>query len=91
VTFSITLHAGFPAPAHALDLLWRGLDGNDDHARFAKAGAEIIATWEEDAPISMERNEREEIGRRAVLDIVCGVCERIPQLESDWFAVSTFR
>ena len=43
----------------------------------------------EDAPISMERDEREEIGRRAVLDIVRSVCERAPELKSDWFAVST--
>jgi hypothetical protein len=72
-------------------LLWPRLDANGDDVRFAKVGAEIRATWGEDAPISMERDEREEIGRRAVLDIVRGVCERVPELESDWFAVSTLR
>ncbi len=39
----------------------------------------------------MERDQREEIGRRAVFDIVSGICEREPELESDWFAVSTRR
>jgi hypothetical protein len=91
VTFRITLHSGSAAPAHALDLLWQQLGSKRDDARFAKAGAEIRATWGEDAPISMERDEREEIGRRAVLDIVCDVCARAPELKSDWFAVSTLR
>jgi hypothetical protein len=91
VTFRITLHSGFAAPAHALEELWQRLDGNHDDARFANAGAEITVTWGEDAPISMERYEREEIGRRAVLDIVHDVCARAPELESDWFAVSALR
>jgi hypothetical protein len=89
--FRITLHSGFAAPADALDLLWQRLDSKRDDARFARVGAEIRATWGEDAPISMERDEREEIGRRAVLDIVCDVCTRAPELRSDWFAVSTLR
>jgi len=44
----------------------------------------------EDLPASMERDERAEIGRRAVLDIVCDVCESAPELELDWFAVGFF-
>jgi hypothetical protein len=91
VTFRITLHSGFAAPGHALEALWQQLDGNRDDARFAKADTEITVTWGEDAPISMERDEREEIGRRAVLDIVRDVCARAPELESDWFAVSALR
>ena len=89
--FRITLHAGFAAPADALGLLWQRLDLNRDDVGFAEAGAEIMATWREDTPVSMERDEREEIGRCAVLDIVRGVCESAPELESDWFAVSTLR
>jgi hypothetical protein len=92
VTFRITIHSGTAVPADALDLLWQRLDGyNNGDARFAKGDAQIRATWGEDAPISMERDEREEIGRRAVLDIVCEVCERTPELKSDWFAVGTLR
>ncbi|HYM55261.1 MAG TPA: hypothetical protein VES97_07850 [Solirubrobacteraceae bacterium] len=88
--FRITLHSGRAAPAHALDLLWERLDDGDD-VRFAKVGPEIRVTWRVDAPTSMERDEREGIGRRAVLDIVYEICERTPELESDWFAVSALR
>jgi hypothetical protein len=91
MTFRITRHSGFAAPADAFDLLWQRLDGNLDGPRFTKVGAGIRATWEGDAPISLERDEREEIGRRVVLDIVCDVCARAPELRSDWFAVSTLR
>jgi len=91
VTFRITLHSGFAAPADALELLWQQLDGSQDDVRFEKVDPEIRATWKEDAPSSLERYEREEIGRRAVLDIVCEVCAGAPELESDWFAVSILR
>jgi hypothetical protein len=89
--FRISLHSGFAAPSDALDLLWQRLDANRNETRFAKDGAEISATWGADAPVSMERDERKEIGRRAVLDIVCDVCDRAPELKSDWFAVSPLR
>ncbi len=36
----------------------------------------------------MTRDERIEIGRRAVLDALREVCDRSPELKSDWFAVS---
>ncbi len=58
---------------------------------LSKSALRIWATLREDAPISMERYEREAIGRRAVLDIVQEACERAPELESDWFAVSILR
>lgn len=97
MTFRITLHSGFAAPADALALLWQQLDRSQDDVRFdegirfAKVDPEIRATWREDAPSSLERYEREEIGRRAVLDVVCEVCAGAPELESDWFAVSMLR
>ena len=78
-------------PANAMDLLWQRLDASRDETSFTKVGAEIRATWGEDAPVSMERDERDELGRRAVLDIVIDVCERAPELNSDWFAVSAQR
>ena len=75
-------------PANAMDLLWQRLGANRDGTSFAKVGAEIMATWREDAPVSMEHDERVAFGRRAVLDIVIGVCDRAPELDSDWFAIS---
>jgi hypothetical protein len=93
MTFRITHHSGFVAPADALDLLWLRLacscdDVRDrDDVQFAKVGAELRATWSKDASLSMERPEREEFGRRAVLSILCEVCEHAPELESDWYAV----
>jgi hypothetical protein len=71
-----------------MDLLWQRLGANRDGTSFAKVGAEIRATGREDAPALMERDERTAFGRRAVLDIVISVCERAPELNSDWFAIS---
>jgi hypothetical protein len=73
-----------------MDLLWQRLSASHGETSFAKVGPEIEATWGEDVPASMERDERAEIGRRAVLDIVRDVCERAPELELDWFAVGFF-
>jgi hypothetical protein len=91
VELTITLHSGFTAPADALELLWQQIGPKRDGTRFLKGAGEIRATWGEDAPVSMERGEREEIGRRAVLEVVRDVCERTPELSSDWFAVSARR
>ncbi|HLM85217.1 MAG TPA: hypothetical protein VK272_03410 [Solirubrobacteraceae bacterium] len=86
--FRITPHSGFALPDDALDLLWARLGARREEVSFAKVGDEIRATTGEDAPVSMTRDERAEIGRRAVLHVVCDVCERAPELRSDWFAVS---
>jgi hypothetical protein len=91
VQFRITLHSGFAARADALELLSQALGASRGGARFAKVGAEITATWGEDAPVAMERDVREEIGRRTVLDVVVDVCELTPGLSEDWFAVSPSR
>jgi hypothetical protein len=94
VKFRITPHSGFKAsarPADAIDLLWQRLETSRGETSFTKVGAEIRATWGVDVPASMERDERDELGRRAVLDIVIGVCEQAPELNSDWFAVSARR
>lgn len=91
--FRITSHSGFTAStrlANAVDLLWQRLGAIHDEVSFAKVGSEITATWGEDVPASLKPDERAEIGRRAVLDIVRGVCERAPELELDWFAVGVF-
>jgi hypothetical protein len=91
VRFRISRHSGFSAPADAVDLLWQQLGAKRDEASFAKVGAEIRAEWGADAPVSLERDEREEIGRGVILEIVCDICERAPELKSDWFAISPLR
>ena len=89
--FRITRHAGHAAPEDALDLLWERLGPRRDEASFAMTRSCIRATWGVDAPVAMERDEREEIGRTAVLDIVRAACERGPGLRADWYAVSPQR
>lgn len=89
--FRITPHSGPQAPANAIDLLWQQLGADHEEARFVRAGAEIRAVWDADARTSMEPEELEETGRRAVLKIVLDVCERTPELRPEWFAVSRRR
>ena len=91
MTFRITLHSGFAAPADALDLLWPHLDAMRSDVGFVKVGGEIRTTWAKDSPVSMESDEREQTGRLAILKIVCDVCEGAPELKSDWFAISPVR
>jgi hypothetical protein len=68
-------------------MLWERLGSRRGEASFAKRGAEIRATWGNDAPSSIDRHEREEVGRAAILEIVRDVCEQAPGLSSDWFAI----
>jgi hypothetical protein len=91
VDFRITPHSGSAAPGDAIDLLWQHLEARRGRVRFAKRGTEIRAMLRDDTPVSMESDEREEIGRRVVLDIVREVCDAAPQLNLDWFAVSAQR
>jgi hypothetical protein len=52
-------------------------------------GGEIRATVpDDDAPVAMTSDERTDVGRRAVLEVVGEVCERAPDLKLDWYAVS---
>jgi hypothetical protein len=88
VKFKITRHSGFAPPEDALDLLWQRLGANHEGIRFTRVGSALIATVGEDAPVSMTRDERADIGRRAILEVVLDTCERAPDLKSDWFAVS---
>ncbi len=88
MNFRITRHSGLTPPADALDLLWQRLDGNHDDVSFARVGGEIRASTGEDAPVSMTRDERADVGRRAVLHVVFDVCDGAPELNSDWYAVS---
>jgi hypothetical protein len=88
VRFRITHHSGYAAPADALDLLSARVGASRDGISFAKVGPYVRAMTAEDAPVSMTRDERVEIGRRRVLDVVREVCESSTELKSDWFAVS---
>jgi hypothetical protein len=89
VRFRITPHSALAPPEDALELLWQQLGPSREEVSFVKEDAEIVATTDEDPPVSMTRDERDEIGRRAVLDVVREVCELAPDLRSDWFAVSS--
>ena len=91
MNFRITRHSGWAAPENALDLLWERLGPRREEASFVRGRSAIRATWGIDIPMAMERDEREELGRSAVLEIVRGVCEQAPELKSDWFAISAVR
>jgi hypothetical protein len=91
IEFRITHHAGYSAPANALDLLWERLGSRYDGVSFAKGSTQIRAKWSGEPPTSMMRDEREDFGRTAVLEIVREVCERAPELKFAWYAVSMHR
>lgn len=86
--FKITCHSGYSPPEDALDRLLERLGPRREDVSFTKVGAEIKAMLDEDAPVSMTRDERVDIGRRGVLAVVTDTCESTPGLRSDWFAVS---
>jgi hypothetical protein len=88
VRFRIGLHTGHKAPPDAVARLAERLGGRREEARFSLRGGELEAIWGEDAPSSMSRDERAEIGRSALLEIVGEACERAPGLRLDWFAIS---
>ncbi len=91
VQFKISLHSAAAPPADAVDLLWQHLGSERQEVFFEQVGAEITVRIGEDAPVSMTSDERTEIGRRTVLDLIGEVCEQAPELRSDWFAVSSER
>ena len=86
--FRIGLHAGHAAPPDAVARLAERLGSRCEDARFSLRGDALEATWGEDAPSAMSRDERAEIGRSALLEIVGAACERAPGLRLDWFAIS---
>ena len=51
-------------------------------------GPEIRARWGDDTGDSTTREIMAEMGRWAVFEIVRDICERSPELQTDWFAVS---
>ena len=86
--FRIGRHSGFAAPPDAIELLLRRLGAQADEISFAMVGAEIRATSAEALGDSTTRETRVEVERQAIVELIRDVCERAPELESDWFAVS---
>jgi hypothetical protein len=89
--FRITRHDSGSPPADAIDLLTDRIGKRRDDIQFARVGAELRANLNRDEPVAMTQDDRTEVGRRAVLQIVEDVCERAPELKLDWFAVSPSR
>jgi hypothetical protein len=71
-----------------MELLLRRLGAQRDDVSFAMVGPAIMATSGEHDGDSRTRGDRVEVGRLAIVDLICDACERAPELESDWFAVS---
>jgi hypothetical protein len=71
-----------------MELLLRRLGAQADEVSFAMVGDEIRATSGEVDGDSTTREMRVAVEREAVLDLIRDVCERAPELESNWFAVS---
>jgi hypothetical protein len=89
VDFRITPHSGYGAPEGAIERLAEALGSRRGAARFGKVGGEIRASWSDELPVSMERDEREELGRVAILEILRELCDGSSgNLDLSWFAVS---
>lgn len=90
--FAVTKHSRSGAPDDALELLWKRVDGRRfEDVGFRRSGPDLIARIDNDAPIGREGDERHEADRLAVLACLREVCERAPELDADWFAVTQGR
>jgi hypothetical protein len=89
--FRITKHTAKTPPDHVLELLTERIPQRREDVLFTSAGGEIRARLDRDDAVWMTQDERLEIGRRAVLDVVGEVCDRAPELKLDWYAVSPAR
>ncbi len=74
-----------------MELLSSHIPARREDVAFSRIGSEIRARVDRDDAVWMTQDERVEIGRKAVLDIVRDVCERSPELKLDWFAISPAR
>jgi hypothetical protein len=92
VDFVVTRHSAQKAPPDALERLWARLEGRRfEDISFFRAAREIRASTGHDSPISLERDEREQIGRNDVLECLRAICEGAPEPQLDWYAVSARR
>ena len=74
-----------------MDLLGERMPTRSEGVQFTRAGQAISARLDRDEAVWMTNDERTEIGREAVLEIVGEVCERSPGLKLDWYAVAPAR
>jgi hypothetical protein len=90
VKFRITHHTGHggAVPPDALDELIQRLGAVRNDVEFSRSPTEIAATWNGYTSSSMTEDERIELGRRAILELVRDVCEEPPPLDVEWFAIS---
>jgi hypothetical protein len=88
MSFRVTRHGAMTPPDHAMSLLSERLPKRREDVCFSKVGEEIGARLDRDESVSVTRDERVEIGRRAVLNTLAEICERAPELKLDWYAVS---
>ena len=70
-----------------MELLLRRLGAQADDISFAMVRDGIMATSPESHGDSTTREIRVGVERQAIVDLIRDVCERAPELESDWFAV----
>jgi hypothetical protein len=89
--YKITRHAALRPPDGVMDLLSERIPARRDGVLFSRAGEGINARLDRDEEVGMTMDERSEIGREAVLEVVGEVCERSPELKLDWYAISPSR
>lgn len=87
--FRITLHSRHNAPSDAIEQLWARLESLSGEASFSKVRAEIRATWGEAEGARDDREARIEAGRLSLLDLLREVCDTTPDLELDWYAITS--
>jgi hypothetical protein len=88
--FRITTHTGYGAPADAIESPWACLRATSvEDATFARGHEEIRATWGYDEASRAIMEELVEPNRRALLEVVCELCDRTTGLESDWYAIGS--
>lgn len=89
--FTVTKHTAVKPPEEAVEMLSSQIPARRQDVAFSRIGGEIRARVDRDDAVWMTTDERVEIGRKAVLDILREVCERSPELKLDWFAISPAR
>lgn len=88
MTFRITKHAGYDAPADAVDQLLGHLQGQPNGRRFHKIGSEIRVAWGNDESRGWGRPERLELEREELLNLLQRTCTGSGDLKVDWYAIA---